>query len=186
MRPHMNTMPIEPRNQNNQMIAMKKSAPTKPSTPKLDPAEGIYYVVRRPDGWRLCSNRYASGPEIGHPAFWEERLAARVAAGWAAALGVPGIRLEAELRLCCYGFPRGRVARRGRRFVVFHGNDVMRFMRVARHDIEKAFGIEGVALWEHDEHEQCLDTDKLTVRQCLGLLEDWPCHLSEPGRELEE
>ena len=147
----------------------KKSAV---STPQ--PAEDIFYVIRHPDGWRAHAQRFNDGRDIGHPDFWEQRLAATVAAAWHLRRHLPAAVLESRLGLCCYGFPRGRVLKRGRQFVICHGNDLKPFMGVTRRNIERLFGIERIAKWEEDEHEHCQVDEKETVREVLHLVEDWP------------
>lgn len=82
-------------------------------------------------------------------------------------------QLASELRLCEYGFPRGRIVRQATRYVVLHGNDLEPFMRIKRTTIEALFGISGCARWCEDEHEHCLADDKQAVREILGIEEDW-------------
>jgi hypothetical protein len=51
--------------------------------------------------------------------------------------------------------------------------DRMRFMKSTRAEVEVLFGIKGLARWEQDDHEQCQRADTESVRETLGLREDW-------------
>jgi hypothetical protein len=139
----------------------------------LMPSEGIFYAVRFPERWEPVTLRFREAEEAGHPDFWRRHVVARLAAAWSKVLRRTAASLESELRLCEYGFPRGRVVRQGARFRVFHGNDLERYMKVTKAAIEGCFGIVGLARWEEDDHEHCLREDKESTRQILYLQENW-------------
>jgi hypothetical protein len=139
---------------------------------KTQPSEGIFYVIRNPDGWSHCAHRFDQCPESGHPKFWENVVAPTLARRWSHDDAARNRELEAELVNHPYGFPRGRVTKIGQQYVVYHGNDLRGL--VARKAIEAAFGIAKRCRWEFDEHERCLRADKEGVRRCLGIREDWP------------
>jgi hypothetical protein len=66
-----------------------------------------------------------------------------------------------------------RVVRSHRRFVVYHGNDWQKF--VADADILGPFDLRAKSVvWEFDEHECCMVSDRETVRQILRVRERWP------------
>jgi hypothetical protein len=81
--------------------------------------------------------------------------------------------LEEDLRLCEYGFPRGRIVKQRNRYLVLHGDDLEPFMKLKRSGIECLFDIGGRTRWVEDDHEHCLREDKECVRQTLHLSEDW-------------
>lgn len=140
---------------------------------KRSPTTGIYYILRYPNGWRLFSFRYDQHPgELGHPDVWERFVVKSLAEPWSRRLRVNPRWLAEELRLCCYGFPRGRVVGVGhRRLVVLWGADHLRFVTKAA--VARAFSCPGLR-WEIDEHEHCQCDDKEAVRRVLRIEEDWP------------
>jgi len=142
----------------------------------VKPTEGIYYVVRFPNGWRLMACRFDEEGELGHPSFWRYwGVAALVAKEWQAKLRTASPRLtEDDLELLVYAFPRGRVTKLGTKYVIYHGNDLQPWMKITKRQIEKTFGVTGRCCWQFDEHEQCLTPDKEEMRRLLRLTEDWP------------
>ena len=146
-----------------------------------DQSEGIYYVARFPTGWQLLAYRFRAQSDFGHSEFWEEHVVSELATAWSrhftekqGAGQRSESHLHTELGMLVYGFPRGRVVQTGERYRVFHGNDLKSSMGINRAEIEKAFGITGLAQWEFDEHERCQAHDRDAVRALLGLKEAWP------------
>ena len=150
----------------------------------VPPAEGIFYIVRFPEGWEPIIARFSGGLEMGHPVFWRERVVPHLSLRWATVLKRSRIDLESELRPCEYGFPRGRIVRQDERFCVVYGNEFKPFMKIAKASIEKLFGITGKASWSEDDHEHCLREDKQPLRHILRLKENWdhfdPKRFQEP------
>ncbi len=138
---------------------------------KPQPSEGIFYVIRNPDGWGLYAYRYDQYPEAGHPQFWEDAVAIVLARRWSQNDSSRFRNIEADLVNHPYGFPRGRVTKPGRQYTVYHGNDLRGL--IARKVIETAFDIGKRCHWEFDQHERCLRADKDGVRLCLGISRDW-------------
>ena len=138
------------------------------------PCEGIYYVVREPSGWRLVTQRFAVGEDRQHQTMWEKDIVPAFARQWAAALGADPGELETLLKIMVFAFPRGRVTKVKNKFVVYHGNDLKRFMHVGKRAIEQAFCIVGHSRWQLDDHERCVGFEKEEVQQMLRLTEDWP------------
>jgi len=136
-------------------------------------SEGIFYVVRFPTGWKLVPHCFDQGAETNHYDLWESSLAGMVATKWSKTLGTTVPLLTREFELLTYGFPRGRITKSGRRFRVFHGDDILPAMKVSRDAVEEAFGIAGRCFWQFDEHEQCIAHDKEEIRRILGIDEDW-------------
>lgn len=137
------------------------------------PKEGIYYVTPTPNGWELLAKPFARGEELDHGTWWEETVAAKVAAAWVKTLSVHAKRLAAEIGLHPYAFPRGRVSRAGDSFLVVHGADLKPAMKVSKRKIEECFGIVGKCDWLFDEHEQCQLVDQETVCGVLGIRPTW-------------
>ena len=147
------------------------------------PTEGIYYVIRTPEGWRLIIYRYGtaaeSRPEIHHVEFWQTEVAPCLAQLWAGVMAPPAtrslfaVRLKHQLHGLYYAFPRGRIDRgNGTVYCVRNGNNMNRKMPT-RKLVEKAFEIKGVCEWEFDSHEQCMDEDASAIRELLKLKETW-------------
>lgn len=148
------------------------------------PSEGVYFVVRFPVVWRLVVFRFDEHHEWGHSEFWEEDVARELATAWAPWLirnvsGSEFLRRKNRLRFALMpfydGFPRGRIALVGKRkrYVIYHGSNLQRSMRVTRRMIEEAFGLTGRADWQFDEHEQCSMCSANDVRKALRLREEW-------------
>ena len=150
--------------------------PTKEKTKPGVATEGIYYLVPFPQEWRILPVRYDVSPDVGHPHFWEDSVALILAKAWQPTLSkaFPTLeRLRGELLVCVYAFPRGRVTLMEGKFIVYHGMNVEKFMQTTRSAIEKCFDIQGRAVWQFDDHEQCQLPDKEHARELLHLREDW-------------
>jgi hypothetical protein len=147
-------------------------------------SEGIYFVIRQPEGWKLVAFRFDEHPDGGHPEFWEAYVTPMLVKAWAPRLFGKlkdaerhrrELALKAELDLHYDGFPRGRVTRNEEigRFMVYHGANLKPAMKLTLRAIEQAFGITGQANWEFDDHEQCSTFSAEGVRSALGLREQW-------------
>jgi hypothetical protein len=137
----------------------------------VTPTEGVYYVIRRPEGWELFSYRFDEFPETDHSEAWETFVAPVLAHVWQDKIRKPARYIENALILASYAFPRGRVSQTTPgKFVVLHGEDQD---KVSPKRIEQAFSISGRAKWEFDIHEQCQKEDRDAVRQLLGIKENW-------------
>ena len=140
--------------------------------------EGIFYVVFFPQGWRalpVCSDP-STNADLGHPDFWEEVVAGVLAQQWHPQVSKEfptSEKLRRELLPLVYAFPRGRVVSVGRKFAVYHGDNLEAFMQCDRKAIETCFNIQGNAEWRFDDHEQCQMLDKVRVRELLHLRHDW-------------
>lgn len=108
-----------------------------------------------------------------HYDWWEASLAGIVAEKWAKRLRVTPKKLEQELAMLPYGFPRGRISKVGRRFLVLQGGDLTPAMSISKDAIEAAFGIAGRCSWQFDEHEQCIAEDRDEMRRVLGIRGEW-------------
>ncbi len=137
------------------------------------PCEGIFYVVRLPDGWRLMPLRFKKGEDVGHTDWWEESLGRIVAESWAVVLGADSCKLANELALLPYAFPRGRVTKAGRNFRIHHGSDIIPAMQVSRSMIEETFGVAGKCSWRFDEHERCQEIDRAALCERLRIADTW-------------
>lgn len=136
-------------------------------------AEGVYFVVRLSDSWKIVSDLAQERDGPAHIDLWETQLARRVAREWAPVLKSTESALLRRLDNCPYAFPRGRVVKHAGKFVVYHGEDLEAFMKISKQMIETEFGIVGKARWQLDEHERCQREDKEIVREVLGLRENW-------------
>lgn len=145
-----------------------------PRTTKELPREGIYYVLRYPDGWALVVKRFGSDGDYAHPVWFEEEVAAMIANGWAKKLGKSPKVIERRIKTLCYGFPRGRVTIVGDETYIYHGADLTTAMRIDTSDeIAGAFEIDGKFYSEFDEHEQCQVEDRDEMRRYLGIKDFW-------------
>lgn len=151
--------------------------PKPPVAPPSGGTEGIFYLACFPTGWRILPQPFDRQTEFGHSELWEQSVVDSLAKDWHTTLSAAfrtREQLRAELLPLVYAFPRGRIVRLARRFVVYHGDNLQPFMRRTRQDIERCFGIEGRAMWTFDEHEQCVADDRDRMRELLGLKTTWP------------
>lgn len=150
-----------------------------------DPSEGVFYVVRLPDGWQLCSFRFDEYGPIGLPDCWVQVLEPFLNI-WLDHLGnreseefkARHAALEHELGQLVAGydtFPRGEVRREpGRKqFIVHHGGELLRQMHVPRKEIEEAFGISGHARWVEDQTHISDHRNAQRVRSLLPIEDKW-------------
>ena len=163
-------------------VATIQSTPMKRATLKEKPpvgTEGIFYLVPYPQGWRIlpvCGDQFPMA-DFGHADYWEEVVADILAKKWQPTVSKEfptSEQLREELLPLVYAFPRGRVVALGKKFAVYHGDNLASFMQCDRKAIEACFGIQGHATWELDEHEQCVAHDRDRVRELLRLKETWP------------
>jgi hypothetical protein len=75
-------------------------------------------------------------------------------------------------------FPRGEIKRGTDRkhFVVRHGGDIARNMRVSRREVEEAFGIRGRAKWVADKRLACARESARRLRDLFSIAERWEKH----------
>ena len=152
---------------------MHNNNPTPNNTPAGLPQkrgggkEGIWYLARGIKGWGLYTHVFNPDSKVlYHNVFWEKLLAPRLARHYKLTR-----QAAAELALCPYAFPRGRVTKIGAELRVYHGSDWMPF--ITKDAIESAFNIKGKARWFEDEHERCITHDKDAVRKLLQIADDW-------------
>ena len=158
-------------------------------------SEGVFYLVPFPMGWCLMPASFDQQTESSHVTLWEQTVVDLLVKDWVAkgvvkALGEVSIgswrviyrnrvtkslemKLRSKLLPLVHAFPRGRIVRHGRKYQVLHGDNIEEFMQIDRPAIEKMFGIEGRAVWQFDEHEQCLIAEQKIARALLRLPEDW-------------
>lgn len=136
------------------------------------PREGIYYVGFTPFGWEPATKCFEPGEDIDHATWWDEELASSLAHSWQKTLGVRPRKMTPRFCGFPYAFPRGRVTRTAGGFLVHHGADLHRSMKVPKRLIEMRFGISGKCGWLFDEHEQCQKGDQEAVCGLLGI-EPW-------------
>ena len=161
----------------------------------LTGSEGVFFVVPFPMGWRLMPASLDQQTERSHVTLWEQTVVDLLVKDWvsegvAKVLGKVSIgswrvtyrnkltksfekNLRSKLLPLVHAFPRGRIVRHGPKYQVLHGNNFEEFMRIDRPAIEKQFGIEGHAVWQFDEHEQCLIADQKIARGLFRLTDDW-------------
>ena len=138
------------------------------------PSEGVYYVAPLRRGWQVLACRYSDiNHELDHTQFWVEHVCRRLAGEWAVKKAKSFNWLREWLKEHAYGFPRGRVVFLEGKYHVYHGSDIPNASRINRGQIEAIFGISGNCKWVKDDHEHCLEADKLAVRDALALEDDW-------------
>jgi hypothetical protein len=153
-----------------------------------EPSEGVFFVIRLPDSWQLCTCRHDEYGPLGLPDFWVEALGPMLNL-WLAhfAEHTPN---EAETRHQNLekalgqivsnfdAFPRGEVTRGpGRkRYTVKHGGGLQRAMHVPRREIEEAFGIRGRATWVEDDRLKVRREGARRLRELFQLDECWEDH----------
>ena len=166
----------------------------KPKAPRTG-SEGVFYLVPFPMGWRLMPASLDQQTERSHVTLWEQTVVDMLVKDWVSAgvvkaLGKVSIgswrvtyrnrltkswekNLRSKLLPLVHAFPRGRIVRHGPKYQVLHGNNIEEFMRIDRPAIEEMFGIEGRAVWQFDEHEQCLIAEQKIARALFKLTDDW-------------
>lgn len=132
------------------------------------PRIGGYYWFPAPAGdavaWSvLTCHDLGQGPEEGHSEMWPSVID-RLATAW----GRDALRLGRLLAEHCYGLPRGRVTRPGRRFLVLHGDDAPVGDWPGR--VAGRFGLDRRSLrLLLDEHERTFTQDRRAVSEELGI-----------------
>jgi hypothetical protein len=129
---------------------------------------GGYYWLPRPSRdlveWEvLTCQDLGSGPEEGHFDLWPSVID-RLASIWHR----DRRHLRRLLARHCYGLPRGRVTRPGRRFLLLHGHDApvanWLDMVIERFDLDRQ-----TLKPMFDEHETTFTQDRQVVYAELGL-----------------
>lgn len=150
-----------------------------------DPSEGVFFVLRLPEGWQLCTCRHDEYGPLGLPDFWVEALGTFLNIWLAHFLKADReeatkrhAALERALGLIVAGydaFPRGEVklGPGRKRYIVRHGGEITRRMRVTHREVEQAFGIAGRAKWVADERLRSTKESAKRVRGLLGIGETW-------------
>jgi hypothetical protein len=153
-----------------------------------DPSEGVFFVLRLPKGWQLCTCRHDEYGPLGLPDFWVEALGPFLNL-WInhfiehdkANAEKRHSALERSLGQIVAGydaFPRGEIklGTGRKRFVVRHGGDLSRGMRVPRREIEEAFGIRGHTFWVADKRLASVKESAHRLRELLPIKEHWEKH----------
>jgi hypothetical protein len=137
-----------------------------------DPSEGVFFVLRLPKGWQLCTCRHDEYGPLGLPDFWVEALGPFLNI-WLSHFLERGRHLaqkrhaaiERALGLIVAGydaFPRGEIKRGEERnqFVIRHGGELSRALRVSRREVE-------------DERLASARESAQRLRKLLAIKEHW-------------
>jgi hypothetical protein len=150
-----------------------------------EPSEGVFFIVRLPHGWQLCTFRHDEYGPMGLPDYWIETLSPLLSI-WLehfSKLGDEEFRRHHETLERAVGqlvagydaFPRGEI-KRGvgkKRFIVRHGGELTRAMHVPRREVEDAFGIRGRASWVVEPLHSSVRESAEVVRKLLPIDEHW-------------
>ena len=151
----------------------------------VEPSEGVFYIVRLPFGWQLCTFRHDEYGPIGLPDCWVQVLEPflniwinKLEEGGANNFAERHAALEGELGMLVAGydaFPRGEVRRGADRkhFEVHHGGEMTRSMHITKKEIEEAFGIRGKANWTEDTTYISDHKSAQRLRALLPIRETW-------------
>jgi hypothetical protein len=150
-----------------------------------EPSEGVFFVLRLPKGWQLCTCRHDEYGPLGLPDFWVEALGPFLNI-WLSHFLDRGrdhaqkrhAAIERALGLIVAGydaFPRGeaRLGEGRNQFVVRHGGELSRALRVSRREVEEAFGIGGRVKWVKDERLASARESAQRLRKLLAIKEHW-------------
>ncbi len=129
-------------------------------------SDGIYYVVYVNGKWKVEAFRTDQYGDVNHVEVWEERLAP-----FLARICNLDERDGYLLKLSYAGFPRGRVVRVGKQYIVYHGNNYKKL--VSKDAIIAPFGINN-AKFEFDDHERVIMDNRENIRQLLKIKDTWP------------
>jgi hypothetical protein len=150
-----------------------------------NPSEGVFFVLRLPKCWQLCTCRHDEYGPLGLPDFWVEALGSFLNIWLSHFLERDRNRatkrhaaLEQALGQIVAGydaFPRGEVKRgEGRnRYVVHYSGELTRAMDVTRREVEDAFGIRGCAKWVADKRLASARDSAERLRKLLPIKEQW-------------
>jgi hypothetical protein len=148
-------------------------------------SEGVFFVLRLPKCWQLCTCRHDEYGPLGLPDFWVEALGSFLNIWLSHFLERDRNRatkrhaaLEQALGQIVAGydaFPRGEVKRgEGRnRYVVHYSGELTRAMDVTRREVEDAFGIRGCAKWVADKRLASARDSAERLRKLLPIKEQW-------------
>lgn len=148
-------------------------------------SSGIFFVVRLPRGWQLCSIRFS---EYGLATFndlWPE-LCGTLLGIWVHELsdtrpadaGARFAKIQQALSLFIKSpdaFPRGWVEKseKAGKLEIHHGGDLTRAMRISRKEVEASFDLGGKVRWV-ERSVLRHNADKLEVfRRILAPDQDW-------------
>lgn len=150
-----------------------------------DPSEGVFFALRLPKGWQLCTCLHDEYGPLGLPDFWVEALSSFLniwISNFLEEDGKNAVRrhaaLERALGLIVAGydaFPRGEVklGPGGKRYIVTHGGELARALKIPRREVEEAFGIRGRATWVMDKRLVSAPESARRLRGLLGVKEHW-------------
>jgi hypothetical protein len=150
-----------------------------------NPSEGVFFVLRLPKCWQLCTCRHDEYGPLGLPDFWVEALGSFLNIWLSHFLEQDRDRatrrhaaLEQALGQIVAGydaFPRGEVKRgEGRnRYVIHYSGELTRAMNVTRREVEDVFGIRGCAKWVEDKRLASGRESAERLRKLLPIREHW-------------
>lgn len=136
-----------------------------------DSSDGIYYVLRLPNGWIFYYSRFDDYPDdVGfeHETFWKDEIVQYLAKKWHKSLNLEYGYLKTQLIKYPHGFPRGRITDK----VIFHGDNLKPWMNVTKQKIEDTFGL-SKPKWEFTTWEQVNKEDYLGLKNLLHIKEHW-------------
>jgi hypothetical protein len=157
-----------------------------------EPSEGVFFVLRLPKGWQLCTCRHDEYGPLGLPDFWVEALGSFLNIWLSHFLekdrehaSSRHTALERALGMVVAGFdafPRGEVQLGGERnqYVVRHGGEMNRALKVSRREVEDAFGIQGRAKWVEEERLASAPESAERLRKLLPIKEHWEGRKTAP------
>lgn len=135
------------------------------------PSVGPFYWTYLRPTWRLIGRPTASeGDNLGHPDFWEFKVARVIARHYE----IADQGDLASLLMLPYSMPRGRVARQldTGNWAVYVGKDLPASLDTParRDEILRMFGVAALPVeFIHDEHETMQSEDSLRLRNILGI-----------------
>lgn len=132
----------------------------------FDESEGVFYVICIKSECKVEAFRRDQYGDIGHVNAWEDYLAPLLAQ-----IYVLNKESSSLLKLSYAGFPRGRVVKIGRSYVIYHGDNYKKL--VTERDILDPFKIT-TAKFKFDEHERAIKEHRDVLRDLLGIEETWP------------
>jgi hypothetical protein len=149
------------------------------------PSEGVFFAVRVPDHWQLCTFRFDECGAGGIPDFWVQTLGPLLNL-WLHHfekndpdhLVERHTQIERSLGQLVAGydaFPRGQITcgASPQHFVVRHSDGIERVLPGIRKEVDAAFGIVGRTRWIAD-HESAVSAESAElIRQHLPIEESW-------------
>ena len=128
--------------------------------------QGVYYIARFPDRWRLYPFPWKDFGDLWHGDVWRRYVADELAGAWAQSTRVTAEQLKPWWK----GFPRGRIERIGvQEYTIFYAGDFAE-TGITAERITHAFELgNSKVAWSLDPHEEQNPEHTAALKRLLHL-----------------